>query len=546
MKYAYALFVGATLVIAACQPLPEADLLVHNATIYVMDDAFSTSTAMAIGNGKILATGNATDLKKTYRFKETLDAGGRSVFPGLIDAHCHFVGYAQFLNQVDLTGARSVAEVVERCVDFHQKHPGAFVIGRGWDQNLWDRKVFPTKAALDSVFLDVPVILKRIDGHAAWLNTAALQSSNVQCNAALTGGRILCSDGQPTGILIDNAMELIANLAADPIEKTKLLLQAEGNLFAQGLTTVADAGLSLRDILLIDSLQSAGLLRLRVYAMAADQPENWAYWAKNGILKTDRLHVRSFKVYGDGALGSRGAGLLAPYSDAPEEWGFLLQPADYFREAAQRCVNMGFQMNSHAIGDSANRTLLKIYGAFTSGLTDHRWRIEHAQVVAPDDFVRFATGIIPSVQPTHATSDMYWAGERLGTERLPFAYAFQKLYAQNQTIALGTDFPVEDISPFKTFYAAVARKDAAGFPANGFNSAEALTREQALRGMTHMAAHANFEEHEKGRLTTGYIADFIILDRDIVTIPESAILQTKVVRTYLGGVLVFKNELFNK
>lgn len=545
MKKFYAGCCIAILVWMGCTPRQQADLLVYNAHIYTLDDQFSTAPAMAIADGKILATGTASDLRAQYDFQEVLDAEGQPVYPGLLDAHCHFVGYAQFLNQVDLTGARSVAEVLERCVAFHQKNQGAFVIGRGWDQNLWERKVFPDKTALDSLFPDIPVILKRVDGHATWVNSAALRLNNVACNDQLLGGRILCTDNQPTGILIDNAMDLVADPAEDPAEKARLLVQAQRNLFAMGLTTLADAGLSLKDILLLDSLHQTGTLQMRVYAMAADQPDNWAYWAKEGILKTDRLHVRSFKVYGDGALGSRGASLLAPYSDAPDEYGFLLQSKDYFEEAARRCVEMGFQMNSHAIGDSANRTLLKIYGVATKNLTDHRWRIEHAQVVAPDDFARFAVGIIPSVQPTHATSDMYWAGDRLGAERLPYAYAFKKLYDQNKTIALGTDFPVEDISPFKTFYAAVVRKDADGYPEQGFNPENALSRELALRGMTHLAAHANFEEHEKGRLVSGYLADFIILDRDLMQISESEILQTQVLKTYVGGKLVHQKKKLN-
>jgi len=524
----------------ACTEKPKAEMLFFNARIYTLDHQFTIAEAMAISEGKIVAVGNTESLKKTWKFQEEINLNQQPIYPGFIDAHCHFVGFANTLSQVNLMGCRSEAEAVARCKAFFEKHQPKFILGRGWDQNLWSRKVFPTAASLDSVFPDIPVILRRVDGHASWVNSHAIRAGNVDCSDAVIGGRILCADGIPTGVFIDNAMDLIPTPAGDKAQLIRSLLEAEKQLFSFGLTTLDDAGLSLKMILLLDSLQQAGIMKMRVYAMASDDDANWTYFSKNGRIKTDHLNVRSFKVYGDGALGSRGASLLKPYSDAPEESGFLLADSAYFANAANRCLSMGFQMNTHAIGDAANRTMLRIYENATKNSTGLRWRIEHAQVVAPEDFAMFSNeNILPSVQPTHATSDMYWAGSRLGPDRLPFAYAFNRLYKQAGLIALGTDFPVEDISPFKTFYAAVARKDSAGFPDNGFFPEEALSREVTIRGMTIMAAYANFEEKEKGSLEVGKFADFIILDRDIMEVPEHELLGAKVIQTWLGGLQVF-------
>ena len=313
-------------------------------------------------------------------------------------------------------------------------------------------------------------------------------------------------------------------------------MNAQRNCFAQGLTTVVDCGLDFNEVLFIDSLQRTGELNMRIYAMLSDAPRNYEFIFQKGKIKTDLLNVRAFKVYADGALGSRGASLLKPYSDRPDWSGFLLAAPAHFDSVASVLSASDFQMCTHAIGDSGNRTILNIYGKYLKGKNDKRWRIEHAQVVNSGDIYKFGKySIIPSVQPTHATSDMYWAGDRLGSKRVKEAYAFQKLLQQNGWIPLGTDFPVEDISALKTFYASVFRIDEKGWPAGGFQKENALTRQQAIRGMTIWAARSNFEEGEKGSLERGKFADFIILDRDLMKVNARDVLKTKILSTFAGG-----------
>ncbi|RYY86664.1 MAG: amidohydrolase, partial [Chitinophagaceae bacterium] len=419
---------------------------------------------------------------------------------------------------------------------------GAWILGRGWDQNDWTNKEYPDRASLDAVFPDNAVLLTRIDGHAAIANSRALAAAGIDGPRSLTGGSVEIRDGRPTGILIDNAVDLVGEKVPGPTaaQARTALLAAQRNCFAMGLTTVDDCGLDYEAVEFIDSLQKRGELRMRLYAMLSDAPRNFAWAFRGGPYKTDRLNVRSIKVYADGALGSRGAALLHPYSDKPGWSGFLLSKPEHFDSVASVLYEKNWQMCTHAIGDSGNRTVLNIYGKYLQGKNDRRWRIEHAQVVAPEDFPLFGRfSVIPSVQPTHATSDMYWAADRLGKERVKGAYAYQALLRQNGWIPLGTDFPVEDISPFKTFYAAVARMDAAGYPAGGFQAGDALTREQALRGMTIWAARSNFEEAEKGSLEPGKWADFIILDRDLLKVDTKDILAARVLATYVGGSAVF-------
>jgi predicted amidohydrolase YtcJ len=343
--------------------------------------------------------------------------------------------------------------------------------------------------------------------------------------------------------LIDNAVDLVSSKipAATPAQIKKALDAAQQNCFAVGLTTVDDCGLDYREVEMIDSFQKKGELKMRVYAMLSDARHNYDYLFDKGKIKTDHLNVRSFKVYADGALGSRGACLLQPYSDRPNWHGFLLSAPQHFDSVASILSSKGFQMCTHAIGDSGNRTILNIYAKYLKGKNDQRWRIEHAQVVNQADFALFGqNSIVPSVQPTHATSDMYWAGERLGKEREKGAYAYKQLLEQNGWIPLGTDFPVEDISPFKTFYAAVFRQDAKGFPEKGYQPENALNREQALRGMTIWAARSNFEEDEKGSLEKGKLADFIVLDRDLMKVTPKDVLETTVLATYIGGTRVYR------
>ena len=528
-----------------CSQKQKIDLLVYNATIYTVDSSFSIAEAMAVKDGKIVAVGKTADLEKEYESKEKIDAGGKFIYPGFIDAHAHFVGYGLSLQTVNLMGTNSWDEVIEKVKTFAAANPEGWITGRGWDQNDWATKDFPTNFKLNELFPDRPVLLRRVDGHAAIANQKALDLAGIKAGDTLTGGDIEEMEGTLTGLLIDNAVGLVsAKIPAATEEQFKKALQAaEKNCFAVGLTTIDDCGLSFGSVDQIKALQEKGDLKMRLYVMLSDDKNNYDYLEKNGVIKTDRLNVRSIKVYADGALGSRGACLLHPYSDKPGWSGFLLSAPAHFDSLANYILQKGWQMCTHAIGDSGNRTMLNIYAKYLKGKNDLRWRIEHAQVVNENDFNLFgANSIIPSVQPTHGTSDMYWAGDRLGAERVKGAYAYKQLLQQNGWMPLGTDFPVEDISTFKTFFAAVVRKDAKGWPANGYQMENALSREEALRGMTIWAAKSNFEETEKGSLEKGKFADFIILDADLMKAPESDLLQIKVLKTFLGGEKVYERK----
>ncbi|TXK26893.1 amidohydrolase [Pontibacter qinzhouensis] len=531
---------------SSCTRKHAADLIVYNGNIYTVNEQFGKAEAFAVKDGKIVAVGTTADIRNKYQASEELDAEGESVYPGFIDAHSHFYRYGLSLQSADLVGTTSFREVVQQVVAHRQRFSEAdWVTGQGWDQNDWAVKEFPTKDTLDLLFPDTPLILTRIDGHAALANQKAMDLAGIKPGDKLVGGLIEVKNGRLTGILIDNAVTLVTNKipAPDKEEQRQALLQAQKNCFAVGLTSLADAGLDKETVDLIDAMHQQEELQIRIYAMLNPSKENQDHYFKNGIYKTDKLNVRSFKIYSDGALGSRGASLLHPYHDRPGHYGFLLSSEQEFRDMAALLYRHGFQMNTHAIGDSANRLLLDIYGSLLGGKNDKRWRIEHAQVVSPADLAKFGSfSIVPSVQPTHATSDMYWAGERLGPERLQHAYSYKELLQQNGYLALGSDFPVEDINPVFGFHAAVARQDAKQFPAGGFQMNNALTREEALRGMTLWAAKANFEEKEKGSIEPGKFADFVITDRDLMTVEPAQMRDLKVTVTYVNGKRVYQAQ----
>jgi predicted amidohydrolase YtcJ len=532
-------------ILSSCNTNQKIDLLIYNAKVYTVDSNFSKTEAIAVDNGKIIATGNSKDLLEQYDAVEKTDAKGKYIFPGLMDAHAHFVDYGLGLNQANLVGTASWDDVIERVKKFATENKEGWITGNGWDQNDWPEKNFPNNEKLNKLFPDRPLILSRIDGHAAIANNKALELANIKAGDTLIGGEVEVVNGKLTGILIDNATGLVYSKVPAPTDAqlTDALSDAQKNCFAAGLTTVSDCGLDYSIALLIDSLQKSGELKMRMYVMLSDSKRDYDFIFKNGKIKTDRLNVRAIKLFSDGALGSRGACLLQPYSDKPGWGGFLLKSPEHFDSAAKIISEHGLQMCTHAIGDSANRTILKIYAKYLKGKNDHRWRIEHAQVVNKNDFHYFGDyNIIPSVQPTHATSDMYWAGERLGKERLLYAYSNKKLMNENGWIPLGTDFPVEDISPIKTFYAAVFRQDAKEWPAGGFEMENALTREEAIRGMTIWAAKANFEEHEKGSIEKGKFADFVMLDTDLMNAAEKEVLNTKVLMTFVNGEKVFERK----
>lgn len=530
----------------SCMKKQKADLILHNGIIYTVDSAFSIAQSFAVINGKIAAVGTNNFIFSKFEAKEEIDAGGSVVFPGFIDAHCHFYGYGSNLMRIDLKGTKSFAEVLQRVQENQNNKIGGWIWGRGWDQNEWEVKEFPDNTLLDSLFPDIPVFLQRVDGHAALANSKAMSLINRNWDKEIAGGEIIRIEGKPTGLLIDAAADTV-KVAIPPLsseEKKQALLAAQKDCFAVGLTTVSDAGYSADETLeifnTIKELQSNNELLMRIYAMIDWSQQNAEYFFKQGIYKDDKLNIRSFKLYSDGALGSRGAFLLEPYADNPGSHGTLLYEIDYLKHVTEQIAKTNFQLNTHCIGDSSARIMIALYGTSLGINNVRRWRIEHAQIIHPDDLRKFKDyKIIPSVQTTHATSDMGWAVERLGAQRVQNAYAYKKLLQAAGIIANGSDFPVESINPLYGFYAAIARKDLNGKPENGFQPENALTREEALRAMTIWAAYANYEENEKGSLEKGKFADFVILDKDIITIDVSEIPVTKVTHTYISGKKVF-------
>jgi predicted amidohydrolase YtcJ len=538
MKKIATIILMATLV--SCNKKEMADLIVTNAKIYTVDENFNTVESFAIKDGKFMAIGKTDEILKKYDAKEIINAEGKIIVPGLIDAHCHFYGLGLQQQKVDLTDTKSFEEVIERIIAFQKDKNVSYITGRGWDQNDWEIKEFPTKEKLDKLFPTIPLAITRIDGHALLANQAAIDLAGITINTKESGGFIIKKEGKLTGVFIDGPMDLIE--AKIPLnnqqEQINALLDAEKICFENGLTTVVDAGLN-RDIIeLIDELQKKNQLKIRIDAMVSATDSNLEYYLKRGIIKKDRLHVHSFKYYADGALGSRGACLKEAYSDMPNHFGAMVNTLENFNKTADKIYKSKYQMNTHAIGDSANYVVLKKYNELLNNSKEKRWRIEHAQVVDLKDF-NFFKNIVPSVQPTHATSDMYWAENRLGKERVKGAYAYLDLLNQYGKIALGTDFPIEKVNPLLTFYAAVVRKDLNNYPENGFQKENALTRKDALRGMTIWAAYASFEEHEKGSIEVGKVADFVFLNADIMNVEETKIPQIKVLQTFVGGQKVF-------
>jgi len=525
------------LITMSCATKEQVDLIVTNANIYTVNENFDKAEAFAVVNGKFVDVGTNTDIESKYQSENILDADGKTIVPGLIDAHCHFLRLGQGQQAVDLVGTKSFDEVVQRVINFQEKNNLSFITGRGWDQNDWKSKAYPNKKLLDGLFPDIPIALTRVDGHAVLCNQAALDLGKVTTNSKIDGGEVVIENGELTGVLIDNAGDLVQNYWPKPTrdETVKALLAAQDICFDMGLTTVDDAGLGIDDIEIIDSLQQVGVLNMRVYAMVSTTKENLDYYLNKGIIKTEKLNVRSFKFYADGALGSRGAMLRREYSDQPGHLGLMVNSLENFQETAGRIAKSNYQMNTHAIGDSANHSVLQTYARLLKDQPGRRWRVEHAQVVSPEDFELYKD-IVPSIQPTHATSDMYWAEERLGKDRMKGAYAFKDLLEKHGKVALGTDFPVEHVSPFYTFYAAVARQDQEQYPEGGFQIENALSREEALRGMTDWAAYSNFEENEKGSIDLDKFADFIILDKDIMKVPLKEIPDIKVKHTYVDGI----------
>ena len=531
------------LLLQACRERPTADLIIHHAVIYTCDSAFSIQQAMAVKDGRILATGTDAEILGVYNADRLLDADGQYIYPGFIDAHCHFTGYATDLWKCNLVGTASWEEVLKRISEYAAGESAGWIYGRGWDQNDWQEKLFPDKSALDRLFPDRPVFLKRIDGHAAIANQRALNLAGITTATRITGGRVVVKNGQLTGLLLDAAMDAVERFIPPPADEVtrRHLQHAQDSCFRNGITGVHDCGVSEHLLRLVEEEQSAGRLTMKVFALLHDSAQYYERWIRKGPYRKGALHVGGFKVYADGALGSRGACLLKPYSDEPGEQGFMITSPDRLRQLAGQLARSGLQLCTHAIGDSANRVVLKAYAAALGGTNDRRWRIEHAQVVDTSDIPLFGRySIVPSVQPVHATSDMHWVEKRLGQHRMAGAYAYRSLLDQNGWMPLGTDFPVEDNSPLRTFYAAVMRRDPSGHPEQGFYAREAITRRAALLGITLWAAKAALEENEKGSLEKGKSADWVVMDTDLMKANPNQLLKSRILAVFVDNKSVYQ------
>jgi predicted amidohydrolase YtcJ len=507
---------------------------------------------MAVRDGKVLFIGSAREASALKDANtRVVDLGGRTVIPGMVDAHAHLLGLGQSLRTVNLFGAKSYDEVIARVVERAKGlPPGQWLLGRGWDQNQWGDTRFPTHEALSRAVPNNPVWLTRVDGHAGLGNAAALRAAGVTAASVdPSGGKIERSAaGEPTGVFIDNAKSLVErSIPAPSREDTRRAIrEAIAESQRWGLVGLHDAGESRATIDLMEEMAKAGEIPFRLYVMIGDDSAAVAHYMQRGpqsALYDNHLWIRAIKLYADGALGSRGAALLEPYSDDPSNRGLLLSAPAHIQDVASRALRRGFQVATHAIGDRGNRLVLDAYekALQATPTADHRFRVEHAQIINHDDIPRFAElGVIPSMQAVHQTSDMYWAGNRLGTGRLFGAYAWRSLLNTGVVIPNGSDFPVEAVNPLLSFHSAVSRQDAENWPAAGWMPEQRMTRDEALKSMTIWPAYAGFQEAMMGSLTPGKLADFVVLDRDIMTVPERDILGTSVLATYIGGKAVYE------
>ncbi|WP_140938714.1 amidohydrolase [Sphingobacterium lumbrici] len=531
---------------SSCTTNTEVDLIVFNAKIYTVDSTFTTAEAFAVKNGIFIDIGTSEVILKRYKAKGTIDAKGHPIYPGFYDAHAHFFMFAELLDQADLTGATSVGEVIEKLKIYHLSHPKKkWIIGSGWDQNLWPDNLFPTKDSLDKYFPDIPIYLSRIDHHAAWINSKALEIAGLDSGKTVEGGLIMLDSlGHPSGILMDNATSLVFKHIPDATDINLLtsLRRVQDSLFSVGLTSIVDAGLNPDQLEILTKFYSQDSLKIRNYAMILANPYDIENYIRQGIYDSDRLSIKSVKLITDGALGSRGAYLLEHYHNHPSK-GFLLQSPTEFDEIIQLLANSPFQVNTHTIGDSTDLLILDAYSRHLKDGKNRRWRIEHAQVIAPDDFKKFSKfHIIPSIQPTHATSDMYRTEEHVDTERIKGTYPYKQLLRQYGLVVLGSDFPMKHFNPLYGYHAAVARVDKTGFPGGGFQMENALTREEALRGMTIWAAFSCFQEQKRGSIEKGKDADFVILEDDIMSAPDNQLRDIKTLRTVIAGETVFLRQ----
>lgn len=531
------------LITSSCYKGKSADIVIHNAKIHTMNDNNDIVEAMAIKDGIIIETGPERQILNKYTSEEEIDAGGKDIYPGFTDAHGHIISLAKKNLGADLIGTRSYDELLVRLEKYNQRKNRNFIIGRGWDQSLWNQKDMPTNDKINALFPKKPVCLFRVDGHAILVNDALLRKANITPQTIINGGLNIVKDGKCTGLLVDNAMNAVLSIipSYSESEMKKTILNIQNDLFQYGITGVHEAGIEYDEMMLFKKLVDAKKFTLNLYAMLLPSEKNIAFAKTKGIFRDKNLSIRSFKVFGDGALGSHGAFLKQEYNDQHNHFGMLTTPLKDLKRIASICELTGYQMNCHAIGDSTNYIILDLYKTIFETNKDHRWRIEHAQVIDPKDFRLFSQyGVFPSVQPTHAVSDQRWAESRLGKKRLVGAYAYNTLLQQTGMIAIGTDFPVEQINPFLTIHAAVQRKDQDNFPNNGFLMNEAISFNNCIRGMTIWPAFASFQEKELGTLEKGKHATFAIFENPVTSSSEYK--NNYAYMTFIKGKKVYSIE----
>jgi predicted amidohydrolase YtcJ len=523
--------------------LAAADVILQNGRIVTLDVARPRAAAVAIAGDRLTAVGSDREIAALRGPKtRVVDLGKRTVVPGLVDAHGHLLSFGQTLETVDLRGTRSAEEVVRRVRRAAPRNSAEWILGRGWDQNDWPRAVFPHRRLLDAALPGRAVLLTRIDGHAVWASSEALRRAGIDARTPdPPGGRIVREGGEPGGVLVDNAADLVEKQIPRPDATTRerRLRAAIDRCVALGLTGVHDMGVDGETADVLRRLAATGQLKIRVYAVVAPDEAEAALSGKPEVGPT--FTRRAVKLYADGALGSRGAALLEDYRDDPGNRGLDLIDRKRLVDLARRAHARGWQVAVHAIGDRANRTVLDAFEeALGPELYAARFRIEHAQVVSPADLLRFAhDGVIASMQPTHATSDMPWAEQRLGPERIRGAYAWRTLLRSGARLAFGSDFPIEEVNPLLGLYAAVTRQDADGRPKGGWYPAERLTAEEALRAFTTGAAYAAFAEDERGTIKPGMSADLTVLDGPVLDVDPRTIRKRKVVATMVAGRFVY-------
>ena len=527
--------------ITGCEMKEKADLIIINATVYTVDTDFSVCSSLAVKDGLIMATGSDDEILNNYRSKQIIDLQGAPLYPGFNDAHCHILGLGLALNRVDIRGANSFEEVLTRLKERYDSHQPQYLEGDGWDQTLWEGGEFPDNSELSRMFPDIPVILFRVDYHAVIVNDAAIEALGITPgDKDIPQGEALVKNGKFTGVFLENTADRFKDVLPELNNKqlAETILTAQQECFRYGLTSLSSAGERPRTIDIMDSLYAKNELKIRSDVWLTPTDESLARFTEPFI--SERMQVSAVKLFIDGALGSRGALLLEPYSDMPSEYGLRVITAEEFERVCKWAADHGFRVATHCIGDAANREALLTYAKFIEPGNDLRWRIEHAQIIDPADLDLFGKyAIVPSIQPIHATSDMLWAVDRLGS-RIANSYIFKDLLNQTGWLPSGTDFPVEGVNPVHTFFAAVYRQNLDFVPEGGFQMENALTKEEALRSMTIWAAKSSFEEDVKGSLEPGKYADFIVLDRDIITENPERVPDAKVVMTFVGGEKVFE------